>query len=219
MTSVKVNIGCGPQVAADWINYDSSLHVFLCKYRFIKKILYSMRLISKQVYELSWPSDLIKRIDLRNGLPLRNETVDFVYCSHFLEHLIQNDAKKLLKECHRVLKPGCWMRIAVPDLRVIASKYLERDIDFVLFNVSSKADLSNAFINSLNLSDNRPFLERFLFPGSLHHCMYDYDSLAKLLTNCGFSVIERRRYREGITPDIDLLDNRPEESVYVEARK
>jgi hypothetical protein len=49
--------------------------------------------------------------------------------------------------------------------------------------------------------------------------MYDFDSLASLLNKYGFSVREKRRFREGITPDIDRLDNRPEESLYVEAQK
>jgi SAM-dependent methyltransferase len=219
MMQVKVNVGCGPQVVADWINYDSSLHVLLSKYHFIKKLLSSLRLISKQVCEISWPSELIKRVDVRKGLPLVDETVDFIYTSHFIEHLTKTEGLRLFRECYRVLKPGGWIRIVCPDLKLITRRYLEGNLNYVLFQVKHKADLSRAFITSLGLTDNRPFVERIFFPGSLHRSMYDYYSLASLLTESGFSICKRRRYREGITPDIDLLDNRPEESLYVEAQK
>src|SRR5690606_10146239 len=110
---------------------------------------HSLKIIPRHVYETSWPSKFIKRIDLRKGLPLPDETADFVYSSHFLEHITYPHASKLIKECHRVLKHGGWLRIACPDLRLIANKYVEGDFSYVLFNVSHKADLSQAFINSL----------------------------------------------------------------------
>ncbi len=219
MVTVKVNIGCGPQVVADWINYDSSLHIILSRYQFLKKILRSLRIISKQVYETNWPFELIRRIDLRKGIPLLDESVDFIYCSHFLEHLTYDSAVRLLKECHRVLRHEGLIRLVCPDLKLITSKYLQKDLNYILFNVSSKADLSKAFIRSLCLSDDRPVVERIFFPGSLHRFMYDFDSLEGLLTLCGFINIERREFKQGVTPDIDRLDNRPEESLYVEAQK
>jgi hypothetical protein len=49
--------------------------------------------------------------------------------------------------------------------------------------------------------------------------MYDFDLLRSELTKAGFSKIERRSYRDGDVPDIALLDNRPEETLYVEATK
>jgi hypothetical protein len=50
-----------------------------------------------------------------------------------------------------------------------------------------------------------------------HRYMYDYDTLAGLLRECGFSAVNRREYRTGLVPDLELLDNRPEETLYVEA--
>jgi hypothetical protein len=219
MPIMKVNVGSGPRILDDWVNYDSSIHLILSKYHLLKKILYAFKLIPKQVFETSWPYKQIKRIDLRKGLPLVDDTVDFLYCSHFLEHLSRGDGFTFLKECHRVIKQAGWIRLVCPDLRIIVGKYLEADINYVLFEDSDKANLSHAFIQSLCLSDNRPLLEKLFFPGSLHRCMYDFDSIAYLLDKSGFNTIKRRSYKEGITPDIDILDNRPEESLYVEAQK
>jgi hypothetical protein len=40
-----------------------------------------------------------------------------------------------------------------------------------------------------------------------------------LLREAGFSEVQRCRYREGRCPDLDRLDNRPEETLFMEAVK
>ncbi len=64
--------------------------------------------------------------DLRAPLPLAADSFDFVYHSHVLEHLEKADARRLLSECHRVLKPGGTVRVVVPDLESKARLYLEK---------------------------------------------------------------------------------------------
>lgn len=63
--------------------------------------------------------------DLRRELPFSDEHFDAVYGSHVLEHLEPAAAARLLRECHRVLKPEGIVRIVVPDLEAIAKLYLE----------------------------------------------------------------------------------------------
>lgn len=65
------------------------------------------------------------RHDLRRGLPFPDASFDAAYGSHVLEHLQPEAAARLLRECHRVLKPGGIARIVVPDLEAIARLYLE----------------------------------------------------------------------------------------------
>lgn len=55
--------------------------------------------------------------DLRYPLNCPDNIVDGVYSGHTLEHLYPNHAYNLLKEIFRILKPGCWLRINVPDLK------------------------------------------------------------------------------------------------------
>lgn len=219
MVIVKVNIGCGSKAIENWINYDSSIFSVLSKFQFIKKLLFRLKLISQKAYETNWPYKSIKRINLLKGIPLSDESVNFIYSSHFMEHLTIEDGRKLLKDCYRILKPHCWIRIVIPDLNLIANNYLKGNLNYPLFTVSKKSELSQAFIKSLCLTDERPSLSKLLSPGDIHRNMYDFDSLSSLLDDCGFSVIIRRRYKEGITPDLEKLDNRPDESLYVEAQK
>lgn len=96
-----LNIGCGTTYYKNWVNIDYSSN-------------------SKYVMEH----------DLSKGIPLDNETVDFLYNSHILEHFSKDAAKELLIECYRVLKQGAFIRIVVPDLKSIAEKYISAFYEF-----------------------------------------------------------------------------------------
>jgi predicted SAM-dependent methyltransferase len=90
-----LNVGCGRNFHPTWVNVDFS------------------------------PSspDVIA-CDLRRGLPFLDESFDAVYHSHLLEHLHPLEAKNLMKECLRVMKPNAVLRVVVPDLEDIAKNYL-----------------------------------------------------------------------------------------------
>jgi predicted SAM-dependent methyltransferase len=70
--------------------------------------------------------------NLLKGIPFGDNSFDFVYHSHVLEHFSKSDGDRLIKECYRVLKPGGILRVAVPDLEVIVRNYilwLEKGLD------------------------------------------------------------------------------------------
>jgi predicted SAM-dependent methyltransferase len=103
-----------------------------------------------------------------------------------------------LKEAYRVLKGGGIIRTCVPDLEYVISLYQKGNKEQALqyfFTTSKSGYLSH------------------------HQYMYDFDLLSQILEEAGFIKIERLSYRQGKTPDIAILDNRPEETLYVEAKK
>lgn len=91
-----LNLGCGMIYHNDWINVD-----------FVKT--------GKDVLI----HNLLKK------LPFEDSSTDVVYHSHVLEHFTKDDGYRFLKECFRVLRSDGILRIAVPDLEVIARKYIE----------------------------------------------------------------------------------------------
>jgi predicted SAM-dependent methyltransferase len=92
---IKVNVGCGHRFHTDWINLDAM------------------------------PADpTILHFNCGQPLPFDTDFVDFVYSSHVIEHLRPNDGLEFLCECHRVLKPGGWIRVATPDFEVLLVEYL-----------------------------------------------------------------------------------------------
>jgi len=62
--------------------------------------------------------------DIRRGLPFADGTFAVVYHSHVLEHLTREEARALLRSCHRILRPAGILRVVVPDLEQIARAYL-----------------------------------------------------------------------------------------------
>ncbi|MBA7604223.1 hypothetical protein ES703_11342 [subsurface metagenome] len=66
-------------------------------------------------------ADLV--IDVRKGLPFINDSVDFIYNEHVLEHLTFEEGEKVVREFYRCLKQGGALRIAMPDLDYIIQKY------------------------------------------------------------------------------------------------
>jgi len=56
------------------------------------------------------------QLDLRRKLPFPDESVDFIYAEHVLEHFsYPHPLSDLLKECYRVLKVGGCISVSVPD--------------------------------------------------------------------------------------------------------
>ena len=53
--------------------------------------------------------------DLNQPIPLPDGSVDRILSEHFLEHVSQSTIAHVLRECHRLLKPGSVARLAVPD--------------------------------------------------------------------------------------------------------
>jgi SAM-dependent methyltransferase len=90
-----LNVGCGLHFHPDWVNVD-----------------------------VVPASSGVIAADVRKGLPFADEVFDAVYCSHVLEHLPQREAASLLRNMHRVLRPGGVIRVVVPDLETLAREYL-----------------------------------------------------------------------------------------------
>jgi predicted SAM-dependent methyltransferase len=189
---VAVNLGCGTSIAPGWINFDNSLNLRMAKIPLARWLLNKIGLLSKVHYSVKWPKEVQYR-ELTKPLPFKDSSVDFIYTSHFMEHLSLSDAKALFKEIYRVLKIGGVARIIVPDLKYDIDRYLEN----VKSNPSNAADI---FLTSLSVSS------KIRDP---HLWLYDNHSIVDKLLKTGFSKVEESEYKKGLCKDVDILDNRP----------
>jgi predicted SAM-dependent methyltransferase len=201
---VKINIGCGLAVAPGWVNIDGSFNALVAALpRFLHLLVYrfsgARRYYKRSEYCRLLGEHFFIHHDLSYGLPLADGVADFVYSSHFLEHLFQKDAEYLLKEMYRVLKPGGTLRISVPDLKYAIALYQSGDKEKML--------TSYFFVE-----DDGSYYAR-------HKFMYDFEMLAEVLRNIGFKEVNQCSFQQGHTPDIKVLDNRPEESLFIEAKR
>lgn len=201
---VKVNLGCGLAVAKNWLNIDGSLNALVASWptvfhRAIYYVTGAKRYYSCAEYCLLLRNNIFIHHDLSYGIPYQDETADFVYSSHFLEHLPKEDGQKLLKEAYRLLKAGGVIRICIPDLSYAIS----------LYNDGAKEKmLENYFF----IDDKESHFAR-------HKYMYDFELLSAILEQAGFTNIVRCSYQKGVVPDLHILDNRPEDTLYVEGKK
>jgi len=208
----KVNIGCGTTIVTGWTNIDNSFNIVLSKFPLFKKILYKLHILPKSVYYTHFPSNVIHH-NVTRGLPFNSNSVGYIYSSHLLEHLTRTDSQKLLTECHRVLKKGGKLRLIVPDLKLLATKYVNDVIN------------ADEFMYSIKLKDSekKKTLGEKLFPSfflkDIHKWMFDFESLSILLKFIGFEKVEKLNFQEGSVPDIEILDNRPDQSLFLEAKK
>src|SRR5271154_3956191 len=75
--------------------------------------------VSRPGHEPDWIAD---GADLRNLV--HDNSVDYYVLHHVLEHFGCGEASGLIKEAHRVLKPGGSLLVFVPDLRALATRWL-----------------------------------------------------------------------------------------------
>ena len=201
---VSINLGCGLAVAKGWINVDGSLNALIAVLpKFLHQFAYRLT-GANRYYSIDQYCHLLGdhhfvHHDLAYGIPFKDGVVDFIYSSHFLEHLFYKDAQHLLKESYRVLKAGGIIRISVPDL--------EYAVD--LYHSGKKHEMLGNYF----------FVEDDASNYARHKYMYDFDLLSESLSHAGFQNIRRCNYQEGLTPDLEKLDNRPEESLFVEATR
>ncbi len=224
MQKFKLNIGCGLTAPLGWVNIDNSLNARLAKWPGLRKILAVLHIISFDKANIRWPKD-IHIYDVRRDLPFPNNSVEIIYCSHFLEHLSKQEAKLFLKECHRVLDTNGIIRIIVPDLFSYAEQYVKKAKQIKQEILTGELP-AEKFLNDLIIFEkgslNENILIRFykkICNKDIHKWMYDEYSLIILLKKFGFSNIQRKEYYESLIEDIGKLDN-PEsfnDAVCVEA--
>jgi len=124
------------------------------------------------------PGHKFKQWDVRRGLPLPDNSVDLFRMSHLIEHLTLEEAKNLLAEIHRTLKPGGLARISTPDAHIILKHYMNRDMGY--FNALQPPEYIAAMTQGEKLS-------RILFGGDYQHkAVYDWDMLRNFLEQAGF---------------------------------
>lgn len=126
-------------------------------------------------------------MNLLRRLPFENESVDFAFMSHVLEHFhFRREAFVVLTEFRRVLKPGGVLRIVVPDIRQCLLAYAAGDREFftkrdeALFGELRDLTLLEYFLN---------YAGAYHAPDGLmtsHKFGYDIETLTKLVVDAGF---------------------------------
>lgn len=146
--------------------------------------------------------------DIRKGLPLAAETIDYAVSIHALPEFAYTELQTVLEELRRVLKPGGVLRLALPDLRRGIDAYLRGDMDY--FQVDPEEVRSQG----------GRFIVHMLWYG-YSRSLFTVDFTEELLEKAGFVEIRECAFRATASDfeQIVELDNRPGESFFIEARR
>lgn len=130
---------------------------------------------------LSYPHiDHIQPVDRLDNI--HSNSCDLIYACHVVEHFKRHEVEDVLREWHRVLKPGATIRLSVPDLHALSTIYLETgNIDLVVGPICGRQDHQY----------------------NIHYNVFDLPSMKLLLERCGFADVRLYDWRMTEHADVD----------------
>jgi predicted SAM-dependent methyltransferase len=146
--------------------------------------------------------------DVRAGLPISSESIQYIASMHALVELPYLDVVPTLRELHRILEPGGVLRLGLPDLDRAIDAYRAGDRDYFTIPDDESPSIDGKFIVQMTWYGTNLMLFTFEFA-------------SELLRRAGFRDVRRAAYGQttGPFPEIIALDNRQKESFFVEAIK
>jgi len=192
-TGLRVNVGCGFNVAEGYVNIDlvSDPKVFF------------------------W--------DCRKSMPFDNDSVDVIFAEHVFEHFeYPTQSSVFLKECHRCLKRGGVVRIIVPDGGLYLSLYNSptwEEIVRIRPLVSCEDGYKDGWLGTVYRT-KMEFINAVFRQGVEHKFIYDSQTLEFHMKSCGFEEVQRQVFGISASPHPPLdSEARRLESLYVEGIK
>lgn len=176
----KLHLGAGPNALEGWLNTD-----------------------------LTPQNHKVYSIDVTKPLPFEDNTFDYIFGEHLIEHLTYKDGLRMVKECYRVLKPGGKIRIATPDIDTVLKlrtpekselqlNYIKWHIDHCLPEIGIYKDI---------------FVINSAFNNFGHKFLYDYDTLQYSFKETGYIDITRCRPGESSDENLCGIDFRARDEM------
>jgi SAM-dependent methyltransferase len=137
-------------------------------------------------------------LDATKRFPFDAGSFDYVFSEHQMEHINYKDAANMLRECHRVLRPGGKIRIALPSmdrlLELAAPPRTAQKEKYILERT--------ALCYPTAYAPNPCFAINATFLNWGHRFLYDRQTLGHLLELTGYTNIQF--LRPGESDDVNL---------------
>ncbi|OHA94163.1 MAG: hypothetical protein A3E02_00765 [Candidatus Zambryskibacteria bacterium RIFCSPHIGHO2_12_FULL_38_34] len=157
-------------------------------------------------------------VDLEKKLlPFASNSIDNIICISAINYFSRERGEIIVKDVYRVLKSGGIARFATQDLFEISKKYVNMDKDFFFQKLAGNrerfygitmADKINSWFYGYKTTGNK-----------VCKYFYDFETLALLFKEAGFTTVEKKGYLQSRLPHIDTIDNRPDQMFFLEAIK
>jgi predicted SAM-dependent methyltransferase len=146
--------------------------------------------------------------DILAGLPLEDDSLDYVASMHALPEIAYPDLEDALWELRRVIRPGGVLRLGLPDMDRAIHAYLRNDREYFLIPDHTCESIGGKMVVQL------------MWYGR-SRTMFTSDFAEELLRHSGFREVHRCEFQQTRSPypEIIELDNRPQESLFIEGVK
>ena len=162
-------------------------------------------------------------LDATRRFPFGANTFAFIYTEHMIEHIPHREAMAMMKECHRVLRPGGVIRIVTPNIAflkgLLNAPLAPQQQAYVRYShdVYRLGGPSDSVVHVVN---------NFVRAWG-HQFIYDQATLNALVADAGFDQVSAWPLAESLHPVLSglaKLDRMPAgflemESIVVEGRK
>ncbi len=144
--------------------------------------------------------------DLTQHLPFPDDSADFIYSEHFIEHIPKESAYAFVSQCFNKLKPGGTIRISTPNLARLVRQYEQGRVDG-WHNVGWEPETLADMLNEGMTSDGRRYL-------------YDVSELEKILKMSGFHYVTPQKWGVSRNEEFNQIESRPDSGeIILEASK
>lgn len=115
--------------------------------------------------------------------PVRSETVDAVWSSHNLEHVYPHEVRLVLREFRRVLRPGGFALVSVPNLQYLANALAKGRLEDPLFDTQAGpvTPLDMLYGNTRWLAEGNEFMA--------HRTGFTARTMSQKLRDAGFAEV------------------------------
>lgn len=177
-STLKLHLGCGQNCFKGWVNIDID----------------------------SSKADF--NHDLTMPLPYKDNSVDYIYNEHFIEHLTVHQGVNFLIECHRVLKPEGILRIATPNVTYALLRY------FFFWRKQGWIDKYG-----YGYLKTRAEMINLVFHEWGHQYLYNKEELTRRLKESGFQKINKAKRNKSKFSVFRNIETRKESTLILEAIK
>jgi tetratricopeptide (TPR) repeat protein len=139
-------------------------------------------------------------------------SVDAVYSSHNLEHLYPHEVPVALREMRRVLKPGGFLFVTLPDLEEVCARVAGDRLEDPLYvsPMGPIAPLDILYGHRPSLASGNTFMA--------HRTGFTRGTLARALIEAGFAAVMVQRALSAFGLAAVAFRDRPEETAEAQAR-
>ena len=182
----KLHLGCGRNMIGGWINTDLNMVKF-----------------PSGPKHLDVTDKFSIREKRKDGIIIDDNSIDYIFSEHLIEHLTYQEGKFMLEECFRVLKVGGKIRISTPDLKFLIDLYTD-----------DKTDLQKRYIDysvnhvayDISIGTDTFIINNYV-RGWGHIFIYDEKTLKSLFESVGFSDVKSYLITESEDENLKDLEN------------